>query len=100
MIHKDNIVWDSATYKQLAGAAERVYGTCVARGDQRPQGGWIRDLGKRYFINVIPSISYDAVAAPPLRILSHSTSTGEGSLYLSFTVSADSFVLWLWSFVL
>ena len=39
-------LYDTAKYKDISGAAERLYGTCVARGGQRPQGGWISDLGQ------------------------------------------------------
>ena len=48
---KAGAVSDTSTYYQISSAAEKVYGSCVARGGgQRPQGGWIRDLGRRYIL--------------------------------------------------
>ena len=37
---------DRASYYQISHAAENLYGACVARGGQRTQGGWVRNLGK------------------------------------------------------
>ena len=46
VFHKDGVSSDTTSYDQISRAAEKLYGSCVARGDQRTQGGWIRDLGK------------------------------------------------------
>ena len=46
IFHKDGVVSDKESYWGISKAAEKVYGQCVARGGQRSQGGWIRDIGK------------------------------------------------------
>ena len=51
VFHKDGAVGtvnDISTYRQISSAAEKVYGSCVARGGQRPQGGSINGLGRSY----------------------------------------------------
>ena len=48
IFHKDGVVVDTATYQMISRAAEKLYGTCVAIGDQRTQGGYIRDLGEHH----------------------------------------------------
>lgn len=45
---KDGVVVDTATYQTISRAAEKLYGTCVAIGDQRTQGGYISDLGEHH----------------------------------------------------
>ncbi|CAD6594488.1 MAG: hypothetical protein ASARMPREDX12_009109 [Alectoria sarmentosa] len=48
IFHKDGVVSDVASYYQLSHAAESLYGACVARGGQRTQGGWVRDLAAHH----------------------------------------------------
>ena len=51
VFHKDGPVGavnDISNYRQISSAAEKLYGSCVARGGQRPQGGWIRGLGRSH----------------------------------------------------
>ena len=51
VFHKDGApssVNDISNYRQISSAAEKVYGSCVARGGQRAQGGWIGGLGRSH----------------------------------------------------
>ena len=63
VFHKENAGGDTSTYRQISSAAEKVYGTCVARGGLRAQGGWIGGLGRRYSC-IFSSGPYIAFARP------------------------------------
>ena len=46
---------DKASFLEISRAAKKVDTACVAKGDQRVQGGWIRDIGM--FISIyIPDL--------------------------------------------
>ena len=53
---------DVTSYRLISKAAEKLYGTCVAR--QRTQGGYIRDIGKREF-DVVPHLLFQEVSIHP-----------------------------------
>lgn len=39
---------DKTTFSQISRAAQKLYDSCVARDNQRSEGGWIKDLGRLY----------------------------------------------------
>ena len=43
IFHKDGVVGDVASFRQIKNAAADLYGTCLTG---RTRGGWVRDLGK------------------------------------------------------
>ena len=47
---------DVASFTEISKAAEQLYRTCVA-SNQRTQGGYVRNIGKRD-LDIVPPIQY------------------------------------------
>lgn len=45
IFHKDGVVSDTTSYRQISQAADRLNSNCVNGAGQRTQGGYISDLG-------------------------------------------------------
>ena len=53
IFHKDGVISDFSSHRDIYVAAERLYKTCVTRGGERPQGGYVSDLGEPSFCPLV-----------------------------------------------